>query len=265
MKRLLGTLLVLLSTFCAATCLQAQNEITSVPYTIKYPGVYVLTKDLTYLPQEGTAITILCGNVLLDFRGHTLTNPYTSWTSDSNAIWARGVGLNNVGILNGKISGFENGIIFGTVGANGRPAFNQFNTVAGMTLSNQLSLGILEASAVVNCSVLETGISVEGNFDANEELGDPLAIDTAALVENCTVSTADGCALFYYYAQPHGPFLAINCRLSGYELIENAGVETVLAIHDHFLTQGATSIIGNVTIIPPAGTGSFSHKISWVK
>jgi hypothetical protein len=232
---------------------QAQNKITSLPYTIKNPGVYVLTKDLTYLPQEGTAITILCGNVLLDFQGHTLTNPYTYYTSDSSAILARGAGLNNVGIRNGKISGFENGILFGTVGANGLPAFNQFNTVSNMTLSNQLSVGIIEASAVINCSVLETGISVEGGYDPRELLGDPLAIDTSELVQNCTVSTADGCALYYYYSQPHSPFLAINCRLSGYELIE-AG-PPVLAIHDDFLSSGVFSIIGNVTIIAPV-TGS---------
>jgi hypothetical protein len=73
-----------------------------------------------------------------------------------------------------------------------------------------------------------------------------------ALVQNCTVHTNGGCALFYSLSQPHAPFLAINNNLSGYECIENVGAVPTLAIHDTMPDVNDYNIIGNVVIIDPA-------------
>jgi hypothetical protein len=243
---------VLASALLCTASLQAQNKITNVPYAIKYPGTYVLTADLVYEPQTGNAITITYGNVILDFQGHALSNPFTG-PSSSQAIYA--AGMNNITIRNGKISGFENGITFETFAlANGIfvQELGQLDTVTNMTLSNQLSCVVFGGTSVTNCTVKDIGRSVDGYYDGHLLLGDILALNNVALVQNCTVSTLGGCALFYNIYQPHAAALAINNKLSGYEYIENIGSVPILAIHDYMPgSSDPYRIIGNVTIIGP--------------
>jgi hypothetical protein len=169
-----------------------------MPYTIKNPGTYVLTADLVYEPQTGNAITITCGNVVLDFQGHSLSNPFTMpYDSLSQAVFAPG--MNNVTIRNGKIIGFEDGICFATfVLVNGFliQELGQLDTITNMTLSNQLCCAVFGGTSITNCTVTHSGRSVEGYYDAKLILGDVLALDCVPLVQNCNIEANGAYALF---------------------------------------------------------------------
>lgn len=100
-KFLLYGALLLLS---AATA-PAQTAITSVPFTIKTAGTYVLTKDLIY-SGKAKAISVQTANVTIDLQGFTLS--CGDDISPTIAVYVRN--FSNVTIKNGVITGFRTGV-----------------------------------------------------------------------------------------------------------------------------------------------------------
>lgn len=107
MKRLFACFLLAAGVMLLSVASYGQTVITSVPYAINNPGIYVLNTDLAYA-GSGTAIAINSHDVTLDFQGHLL---YSTSTTGTPAI---GVGFSaneqNVTIKNGTLSAFNTAI-----------------------------------------------------------------------------------------------------------------------------------------------------------
>jgi hypothetical protein len=84
---------------------KAGTQINSVPYTINSPGLYCLSKNLTYAATTGNAITVAVGDVTLDLNGFCLTGPGKT-SGPSNYGISIGTSINNVEIRNGSVKGF---------------------------------------------------------------------------------------------------------------------------------------------------------------
>jgi hypothetical protein len=84
------------------------KAITKVPFVIKKPGTYVLSKNLTY-DGEANAIQIEADDVTLDLRGYTLTfGGSDPIAQQSSGIY--GLDRTNVTIRNGTVRGFYRGL-----------------------------------------------------------------------------------------------------------------------------------------------------------
>jgi parallel beta-helix repeat protein len=130
MKRLSSRCLLAAGLMLLSVASYGQTPINSVPYTITSPGAYLLTKNLSYGPTSGAAITINSPNVILDFGGHFLASTFTQ----SNNIGVLVSDVRNVTIENGTATGFHYGIFL----YNGTqvPAKNAGHVVEKMRLTN---------------------------------------------------------------------------------------------------------------------------------
>ena len=164
------------------------TKITSLPYTINYPGFYYLGGNL--ICPSGTGITVNSDNVTIDLMGFTMTS--NAPPSDSGFFM---YGRTNVEIRNGTITGFVTGvqadphpsmasgkhrIINVRVHNNtyaGIKLYGDNNMVRGCVSSNNGNFGIYLASSgmITGCVAKgnNTGIklsgagSVSGNFANN--------------------------------------------------------------------------------------------------
>jgi hypothetical protein len=184
-----------------ASALQAQiHRITSIPYTISSPGIYVVDKDFVFTPVPGGhyydkdigwAIQITASNVLLDFRGHTLSDPATdSFYSESAGVF---VGTNypylfpssqtNVLVVNGTTHGFAYGV----------EGFANNLIVQNMKFYNNSQGGaFLEGipNIIDGCQVYNCLISTEG-YPLIATIGDNIALEGYD-VRNCLVNVCPG-------------------------------------------------------------------------
>jgi hypothetical protein len=85
------------------------TAITAVPFTISASGAYCLTKDLSYTPTSGDAISVTADNVTIDLGGHTLTNLAAGAGTSASGITA--ADHKNITIRNGTVRGFLYGIL----------------------------------------------------------------------------------------------------------------------------------------------------------
>jgi len=94
-----------------AQVLQIATPLTSLPTTIRHPGIYVLRKDLNFKLATGAAITIAPDNVVLDLGGHTLTNTLAAnMTGPTQAIGVTSTEHIGLTVRNGQIDGFNDGV-----------------------------------------------------------------------------------------------------------------------------------------------------------
>ncbi len=146
----------------SAALSSAQTVITSLPYTINTPGVYVLNQSLHYPSGSGNAITVTASNVTINLNGYGITN-----TSDQTKTQARGISGNNVENLtveNGEIFGFLIGVVL--TGPNNSLSFNVGHIVQGLRLAYCTSAGIILANAsncvIQNCQLSSMGTTGGG-------------------------------------------------------------------------------------------------------
>jgi nitrous oxidase accessory protein NosD len=85
-----------------------QIPISSVPYTITSPGIYVLANNLSYGSATGAAINVNSSNVTLNFGGHFLAS--TAASPNNSGVTVNQV--QNVTIESGTVDGFHFGIYF---------------------------------------------------------------------------------------------------------------------------------------------------------
>lgn len=151
--------------FLAAPVLASAGvtPIYQLPLTITEPGSYYLSRDLAH-SGGGQAITIEASNVLIDFRGHTLTKE----NSGNYAIASDG-DYGNITIRNGTLVG-------GNIGVRLRNASGlAFNVV-------------IEGMTIRDC--LNEGISIEGHNTLNS---------SAVYVRENQISGVDGDGIFLRY------------------------------------------------------------------
>jgi hypothetical protein len=113
-------LFAITASLLAASNSSAQNAaplaravaIASAPYTIKKPGVYVVTKDLTIPATSAFAITIdsSAGNVVLDLAGYTLSTKAPG-NSLNTSIGIQVSGSGTITVRNGVVTGFNQGVL----------------------------------------------------------------------------------------------------------------------------------------------------------
>ena len=89
----------------SAVTAQAQTAITSVPFTIKTAGTYILTTDLVY-SGRAKAIIVQTANVTIDLQGFTLS--CTDDISPTIGVYVHNV--SDVTVKNGVINGFRTGV-----------------------------------------------------------------------------------------------------------------------------------------------------------
>jgi hypothetical protein len=111
MQATLRTAVLAASLLALSTAARAETtdctEIPSVPYNITAPGVYCLKQSLTLPRLQGSAISVLANDVVIDFNGHTLEN----FAGAAGQGWAvTGRNLKHVTLRNGTIRGFAIGV-----------------------------------------------------------------------------------------------------------------------------------------------------------
>src|SRR6185369_9088939 len=108
---------MLLTIFSAATSYAACTAINSLPKTISSSGNYCLTGNMT-TTTTGTAISINASNVVLDLADFEIRN---TQTGSGAGIGYNGVNgqIRNIAIRNGRVIGFNNGVMFHRPGTGG--------------------------------------------------------------------------------------------------------------------------------------------------
>jgi|GEM_PF-5227049 len=126
LKRVVGAfVLCVMATLYSIPTVHAQscNEITSLPVTIDEPGVWCVTRDLSWQNPSAPAIHIVSDNVQLDLMGHTVSGQFLRCEArrylpqDSASSLRIGVKLGernqpvkNARLFNGTIKGFAIGM-----------------------------------------------------------------------------------------------------------------------------------------------------------
>ena len=156
-------------------------DINVLPFIIDQPGTYTMTTDLDQPVLGANAITIVASNVVLDLGGHALTG------NQGGGVVV--VGVSEVTVMNGVISGFGNGVTLDNASGNTvtgiTASFNNYgivmfnasqNLIQGNTCNNQLGLGIWILFANGN-TLLEN--TCNDNFTAGIEIdGDGNTLDS---------------------------------------------------------------------------------------
>jgi hypothetical protein len=88
------------------------SSVDSLPFTISKPGIYCLTKNLSFKSLSVDAITITASSVLLDLDGYTIRNTAGSGTIASGISAGQTYGQTNITVRNGTLQGFFAGIRF---------------------------------------------------------------------------------------------------------------------------------------------------------
>jgi parallel beta-helix repeat protein len=83
------------------------TDITSCPFTITVPGLYVVTKNLTATGTD--CIKVHSSNVAIDMKGHTITGDKSA---GHDGITDNGIFVEGVAISHGKVRNFDTGIDF---------------------------------------------------------------------------------------------------------------------------------------------------------
>lgn len=89
-------------------CKRECTPITSIPYVIKQPGLYLFTEHMTTNIASGNAITIASDDVIVDLNGFMLDGLAAGSGTEAKGIYADH--CKNVMIKNGVIKGFKNAI-----------------------------------------------------------------------------------------------------------------------------------------------------------
>lgn len=185
--------------FLLTPSLFADTAITTIPITIKTPGVYVLTKNLTY-KDAANAIEVAVPDVTIDFQGYRLEGP----SQTGNAVGVYVSNQSNVTIEGGTLEKFGTGILFFS---NSEP--NTAELVQNMRIVNS-NYGIVlddpAASTIQNNAIYTySGVGdLAGGISLNSSVGG----NTVAynFVSICTVgiSTDGGCYLLENYVVGYG-------------------------------------------------------------
>ena len=86
----------------------------SGPTTINQSGMYIVTKDITADASTCDGIVVDTNNVTIDFDGHSLT---LLGGAGCDGV-SNTPGTTDISVMNGQISGGDNGIFFQTVGGD---------------------------------------------------------------------------------------------------------------------------------------------------
>jgi hypothetical protein len=154
------------------------TKITSVPYTITAPGLYLVTKNLT---ASGTGIIVNNSGVTIDLMGFTLRG---SFLTGSYGIYI-GDNVSNVQIRNGTIVNFDNGIYCKTPSSYG-------HRISNITSIANKNYGIFLAGGrhfIQNCYVGYNGSdgveSIGTVSNCIAEINKGVGIGNEGLITNC--------------------------------------------------------------------------------
>ena len=95
------------------------TKITSLPCTIRNPGFYYLSGNLTY-SGAGNGITVASDDVTLDLMGFRIEGPGDNGSNYGIYLYDGTNGHKNVEIRNGTISGWDIGLSDNTAGLRNR-------------------------------------------------------------------------------------------------------------------------------------------------
>jgi hypothetical protein len=179
--------------FAGALAAQAETTISSLPFTITSPGVYVLEKNLQANIGAGNAITINASNVVLDFRGHSITGMKENTSQFTNGIFSNE--QNNIVIRNGLIRFFYAGITLN--GGGNAPQASFGHRVENMRVSGCFFSGMLISNAagsvVHNCQVNRIGgYTGSGGVGVGYQITGLELSGNGATVNNCEVADVTG-------------------------------------------------------------------------
>ncbi len=218
------------------------SEIPSAGYYITEKGTYVLGNDITWSPPvDGflfAAIVIQCDNVVLDFKGHTLSinNPQNNGDYSSIGVIVLNsdypTACSKVTVTNGTIKDMgvcglwalkTNSLSVSKITINGlsNPNFS--------LLPSGISLWDAESFSVSDCIVQ--------NIELTALLGSGIQIlnSTTGSMSNCTVET----------------FINHDGVASGYTYFKSSGIETINCTATNlntFYAGNPDSIIGHTCI-----------------
>jgi hypothetical protein len=188
--------LLFLCAVIGATAARAETTIASLPYTISSPGLYVLSQNLQSNIPSGNAITINASNVVLDFRGHSITGMKENTLQSATCIYANE--QNNIVIRGGMIRFFYAAI---SINGNGNPPNNSFgHRLENMRVTACLYSGILVSNAagsvMNNCQVTRLGGWTGFNGDGSGyQVSGVEFSGNGATVSNCEVADVTGFGL----------------------------------------------------------------------
>ena len=100
------TLILVAALLCAPVITQGATVISSLPYTISAPGIYLLSNNLAATGTDG--IDVNASNVTIDLAGYTIAQTQAGNRTGINVF----SGVSNVNIQNGSITGFYTGVFF---------------------------------------------------------------------------------------------------------------------------------------------------------
>jgi hypothetical protein len=119
-KTISATINGILITMFAVVTAHAANcttNISSIPCTIASSGIYKLASNLS-LSTTGAAISVATSNVVLDLSGYELKNTKIGYGDGIAYTGTNGI-LSNITIKNGRVLGFNSGIVFHNSAAPG--------------------------------------------------------------------------------------------------------------------------------------------------
>jgi Right handed beta helix region len=145
----------------------AQTVITSLPYTISIPGIYVLDQSLHYASGSGNAITVTASNVTINLNGYGIINTADQTTTTARCIYANNV--ENLTVENGEIFGFRYGVELD--GPSSGLNFNAGHILQSLRLAYCTYSGIYlfyaNNSLIQNCQVSSIGTTGGGVLVGN--------------------------------------------------------------------------------------------------
>jgi hypothetical protein len=208
------------------------TKISSLPYTIKSPGFYYLSGNLTYSGSLD-GITVNSDNVTIDLMGFCLSGPGSS--SESTGIISKfdetQINYKNVEVRNGSLTGWLNGFYGG-----------YRSRALNLSVKNcKNGIILLSAGLVKNCIV--DSCSNHGIFSSG-------GVTTGNTVFNCSVKGILGSGIIsgnWVSDCPYG--IDANGTISG-NSIENCRINGILC------TMGA-SVISNMVQTPSQATGIY--------
>ena len=171
-----------LITSAAAQVVSNPITISALPYTITAPGTYILASNLSFTVAAGTTsatpaikiATNILGQVVLDFRGHTITSNGNGSVGVGIGVFVtRGVAnVHPITVGNGTLQNFS----FGVWAESGSTTVFLSNiTVHDMTInileqSKLLNAGIfydiVNNSIVRNCTITHSNVGIEDDLSA---------------------------------------------------------------------------------------------------
>jgi len=142
---------------------QAATVISSVPFTITKPGVYVIKSDFVFKPATGNAIAVAATayDVTIDLGGHTLSNSAPAANTNSSV----GILISGSGTLvirNGALHGFSTGVSTTGANANEKSILIDGITCTGCGYSGIMLLNSSDAT-IRNCLIQDTGYYTDWN------------------------------------------------------------------------------------------------------